>query len=303
MPPQSFVPQSSTPATPPKIGKFRASRIIVRESWALLSHDKEILWLPVLSAITFLVSLALIGSVFYFGLLGGNVENLKGLEGAEQGVKDLTTYAVVFGYYLLLFFITNFFQAGVFTIVHARFNGGNLNLSDGLRGARSHAGKIFLWSLISATVGVVLQIVSDKSKLVGKIVSGLLGSAWNILTYFSLPSLVIGQASVTDSFKESAAMIRRTWGETIIVNFGVGLIFGLIITLLFAIGIVILILYPTLSVAIGVGSSLFILIILLSILSSSLNAIFKLVLFEYARTGTVPQGFSQDVVQSAIRAK
>ncbi len=98
-------------------------------------------------------------------------------------------------------------------------------------------------------------------------------------------------------------MIRKTWGETIIVNFGVGLIFGLINTLLFAVGIVILILFPTMNVAIGIGSSLIFLIILLSILSTSLNAIFKLVLFEYARTGTVPQGFSLDVVQSAIKVK
>lgn len=215
----------------------------------------------------------------------------------------MAIYGILFGYYLLVFFITNFFQAGVFTIVHARFSGGNLSLSDGLRGARGHAGKIFIWSLISATVGVVLQIVADKSKVIGKIVVALLGSAWNILTYFSLPSLVIGQASVTDSFKESATMIRKTWGETIIVNFGVGLFFGLIMMLLVVVGIFIVIVFPTIAVAIGVGSALFIVLILLSILSSTLNSIFKLVLFEYARTGSVPQGFSPEVIAQAVRIK
>ncbi len=303
MSPQSFTSQTSAVPTSVRIGKFKASRIILKESWALLSHDKEILWLPVLSAITFFVSLAIVGVIVYFGVLGGSLDALKGLENAEQGVKDVAVYATIFGYYLLIFFITNFFQASIFAIVHARFNGGNFSLGDGLASARAHMGRIFIWSLISATVGVILQVVSDKSKVVGKIVAAILGSAWNILTYFSLPSLVIGQASLTDSFKESASMIRKTWGETIIVNFGVGLIFGLINTLLFAVGIVILILFPTMNVAIGIGSSLIFLIILLSILSTSLNAIFKLVLFEYARTGTVPQGFSLDVVQSAIKVK
>lgn len=302
MPPQSFVPPS-TPLIPVKIGKFKASLIIVRESFALLRYDKEIVWFPVLSAITFLLSLALLSAVYYFAVGGGSFESLKSLENAEQGVKNLTVYGTLFGYYLLVFFITNFFQAGIFIIVHARFSGENLSMSEGLRGARKRAGKIFLWSIISATVGVVLQIVSDKSKLVGKIIAGLLGAAWNILTYFSLPSLVIGQASITDSFRESAAMIRRTWGETIIVNFGVGLVFGLATMLLIVIGVVILILFPTIPVAIGVGGTLLILIILLTILSSSLSSIFKLVLFEYARTGTVPQGFSADVVQNAIKVK
>ncbi len=304
MPPQSFVPQAPIQAGPIKIGKFKASRIILKESWALLSHDKEILWFPVLSAITFFLSLALLVAVGYFGILGGNLDNLKGLEDAGQGIKNIAIYGTLLGYYLLLFFITNFFQSGIFIIVHARFTGENLGLRDGLRGAMVHVGKIFVWSLISATVGVILQLISDKSKQVGKIVATLLGSAWNVLTYFSLPALVIGQAGVVDSFKESAMMIRKTWGETIIVNFGVGFIFGLVFLLLVIIGGVILQFVPDVFYgAIAVGSSLLFILILISILSSSLNAIFKLVFFEYARTGTVPQGFSPEVIQQAIKAR
>ena len=302
MPPQSFVPPPAPAAIPAKIGKFKASRIIVRESWTLLSHDRELLLFPILSALTFLFSLALIASVFYFGFANGNLDALKNL-GEDEELSQIATYAVIFGYYLLVFFITNFFQAGMFLIVHARLNGGNLSLGRGIGGATQYMGKIFLWSLISATVGVILQIISDKSKPIGKIVAAVLGSAWNILTYFSLPSLIIGQTTVGGSFKESAAMIRKTWGETIIVNFGVGLFFSLIIFLLIAIGVVILIFFPVVSVAISVGSSLVVLIILITILSSTLSSVFKLVLFEYARTGVVPQGFSPEVVQSAIRLK
>ncbi len=155
MSPQSFTSQTSAVPTSVRIGKFKASRIILKESWALLSHDKEILWLPVLSAITFFVSLAIVGVIVYFGVLGGSLDALKGLENAEQGVKDVAVYATIFGYYLLIFFITNFFQASIFAIVHARFNGGNFSLGDGLASARAHMGRIFIWSLISAKVGVI----------------------------------------------------------------------------------------------------------------------------------------------------
>ena len=117
-----------------------------------------------------------------------------------------------------------------------------------MNGAANNFNKIFIWSVISATVGVILRIIADKSKLIGKVVASLFGAAWNILTYFSLPSLVIGNTSIKDSFKESAAMIRKTWGETIIVNFGAGLFFALLAVLLTALFIGIVVIFPSLVV-------------------------------------------------------
>jgi hypothetical protein len=95
----------------------------------------------------------------------------------------------------------------------------------------------------------VLQFIADRSKLVGKIVASIFGAAWAILTYFSLPSLVIGQRTVKESFKESAALIRKTWGETIIVNFGVGFFFGILFFLGLALSIGIIVLVPIFAIA------------------------------------------------------
>lgn len=72
MPPQSLGQPTFVPSTPVRIGRFKASRIIVQESWALLSRDKEILWLPVLSGITFLASLFIIFAIYYYGIAGGS---------------------------------------------------------------------------------------------------------------------------------------------------------------------------------------------------------------------------------------
>ena len=152
-------------------------------------------------------------------------------------------------------------------------------------------------------MGVVLQIISDKSKLVGKLVVGLLGAAWGILTYFSLPSLIIGKTSVADSFKQSASVIRKTWGETIIINLGVGLFFGLLVFLALALMIGVIILAPTFPVVISMLLLFVIFIVLITIISSSLGAIFKLALFEYATTGKIPDGFSRELIQNAVRTK
>ncbi len=288
---------SSVPA-PVKMGKFAASLAIIKQSWNILVQDKELALFPVASFVTSLVALILMCVVYFFAALGGNIHSVDSPAAAAGG---FVSYAILFIYYAVTFFIVNFFLAGMYIIIHARFNGQNLSFTDGVKGALNCVTKILLWSCISATVGVVLNIIASKGKIVGQIVSALLGAAWNILTYFSLPALVIGQTSVRDSFKESAGIIRKTWGESIIVNFGVGLVFGLIFMLAFVAAIVTVILVPTLSVAILVAILFIIFLVVMSILSSTLGSIFKLALYEYGRTGIVPQGFTPALVQNAIK--
>ena len=285
--------------TPVKIGKFKASRIIVSESWNILKQSKGIMWFPVVSSIlTSLIAILVVGISFYFvGLdkIFGN--SVQGSDGSANGA---VFYAIFFVVYLVIFFIVNFFESGLFIVIQARFSGQTLSFKDGVRGARDNIGNIFLWSLISATVGLVLQIIADKLKFIGKIIAYFFGAAWNILTFFSLPVLVIGRTSIKDSFKESASIIRKTWGETIILKFGTGLFFGIIIFLLIALSIGLMILLPSLYTFIVVVVLLVVAIVIISIISSTLNSIFKLALFNYARTGQVPQGFSESVIKNSI---
>lgn len=296
MPPEIV---SSPVVAPVKIGKFKASKMIVKESWAVLKQDKEIMLFPIASSISTVVASVLLCAIFYFVTLGGSLDGLRG-QNLEQ-FNDIFVYGTLLIYYAVMFFIVNFFQAGLFIIVQARFSGQNLSFNDGIRGAMKYSGKIFYWSLISATVGVVLKIISDKSRFVGKIVSAVLGATWNILTYFSLPALIIGNVSVKDSFKESASIIRKTWGESIIVNFGVALFFSLIIFLVFAVAIGTFVLIPKPLIAISMIIFVIISLVIISVVSTTLSSVFKLALFNYARTGQVPQGFTEALVKGAVK--
>ncbi|OGZ20695.1 MAG: hypothetical protein A2494_03795, partial [Candidatus Lloydbacteria bacterium RIFOXYC12_FULL_46_25] len=271
-----------------------------RESWAVLKQDKEIMLFPIISAIASILVFIVMATVFFFVVLGGSMEQLKEVD-PEQG-QGVASYVILFAYYLAAFFVASFFQAGMYIIVHARFTGRDLNFSDGINGAMQNINKIFLWSLISATVGIVLQFIANRSKVVGKIVSALLGAAWDILTYFSLPSLVIGQTSIKDSFRDSAGMIRKTWGETIIINLGVGLLFGILMVLGIFVGLTFVIIVQGLFMTVVAIALVIIYLLSLTIISSSLNAIFKLALYEYARTGIVPQGFSPELIQNAVKS-
>jgi len=282
-----------------KIGKFKASRIIVKESWNVLKQDKEIMWFPVISTILTLIVLGAMAAYFYFMLLGGSSTEFKIDESKE--ISNIIIYGTIFIYYLVIFFIANFFQSALFIIVQGRFSGQDLNFSDGMQGAGKYVGKIFIWSLISATVGIILNAISNKFKMVGRILANILGAAWEILTYFSLPALVIGNLGIKDSFKESASMIKKTWGETLIVSFGVGLFFVAVVVLGLVLSVAITIMAPTTYVVVSVAVVFTIFYIAMMLLATTLSSIFKLALFNYARTGNIPQGFSDYIVKGAIK--
>ncbi|MEI8062269.1 MAG: DUF6159 family protein [bacterium] len=282
-----------------KIGKFKASRMIVSQSWKVLKDEKGLAWFPVLSAIVSLVALIGMVATFFFVVMGGNIHAFDNIK--ETG-GNVISYVILFVYYLVMFLITNYFLAGMYIIIHGRFKGQNISFTDGINGANKNLGKIFMWSLISATIGVVLRIVADNFKIVGRVVAYILGAAWSILTYFSLPALIIGQKSVKESFKDSAATIRKNWGETIIVNFGTGLFFGLLTLAVLILAIGAMILVPVIGMVILVGILCAIYLVAITIISSTLGSIFKLALYEYAETGTVPQGFDADLIRGAVKA-
>ena len=125
-----------------KIGKFKASRIIVKESWNVLKQDKEIMWFPVISTILTLIVLGAMAAYFYFMLLGGSSTEFKIDESKE--ISNIIIYGTIFIYYLVIFFIANFFQSALFIIVQGRFSGQDLNFSDGMQGAGKYVGKIFI---------------------------------------------------------------------------------------------------------------------------------------------------------------
>jgi hypothetical protein len=270
---------------------------LVKESWAVLRQDKEIMLFPVVSGITSLV----IAASFIVPLV---------LVVAADGPKDTDLspfwYPLMFLFYLLTYFVTIFFNVGVMHCAAIRMDGGNPTVADGFRGAFSHIGSIFLWSLISATVGIVLRIIEREGKILGKIVAAIIGTAWTLITYFVVPLIIFEKAGVGQAIKRSAGLFKKTWGETVVGEAGIGLVFGLLSLLGFV----------PIALAIFLGSAGFPLVlcmmlgaiaiaywILLAVVSAALTGIFNVALYRFAATGNVPSSFTPDLVSHHWRPK
>ena len=139
--------------------------------------------------------------------------------------------------------------------------------------------------------------------MIGYIVVQLLGAAWTMVTFFVVPLIVIEHRSLGDAFKTSLSMLRRTWGEQIAANFGLG-IAGLLVGLVaFAISAALFFVLSPIGaigviLAIGIGA---VLLIGVALVFATLDGIFKAALYNYASDGQVPSLFPDDVVQNAFR--
>jgi hypothetical protein len=123
-----------------------------------------------------------------------------------------------------------------------------------------------------------------------------------------VPVLLIDKASVGASLKKSALIFKQTWGETLIMNFSMGLYFFFVHIFLIAFYVLSLIGLNAVGLLTGgpitMLTVLFVFVFLFTVLlQSALNAIFRVVLFEYANTGRIPAGFEPQLILGAIKRK
>jgi hypothetical protein len=273
-------------------GTFSRSMQIFKESLGVLKLDKELVLFPIISGVVMLILTAsfIVPIALFTGIKDGEFSN------------NALYYVFFFIFYLIGYFVVIFFNTGLIACVQIRLSGGDPKFSDGMHFAVNNLGKIAGWSLISATVGLILQLIRERAGLLGRIAAGLFGLAWNLLTFFVIPVMIFENEGVIQSIKKSAGIFKRTWGENVVLRFSMGLILFLL-GLLGVIPLVLAALTKSVPVIIGVGAVVVLYWFALGIISASLNGIFATALYDYATTGTVPSAFSPEVIAGAFEAK
>ena len=286
------------------MGTFSRSVGLVKSSWAVLRQDKELMLLPAISCITALICVA---PFFGIAFLVGSPSTTDTASGTSASFSmGPLGYVALFVAYLLGAYITIFFQAALVLAANERLTGGSPTLGSALAGAWANAGRILPWAIISATVSVVLQAIQERAGIVGRIVIGLVGLAWTLVTLLVLPILVIEQVGVKDAFTRSAQAFKRTWGENVIGNGGIGLVMMLFMLGGLVVTVPVLVLgLSASSVPLTVLGGLLVvaLVILVSVLGAAMNGVFRTALYRYAVLGEEPEGFSHDQIAGAFRPK
>ena len=281
---------------------------LIKASWGVLKQDKHLLVFPLISALAALivvVSFAL--PVLGLGALGA----LDGVSESNSTAVPVLTYALGFVFYISLYFVIFFFNAALVGAAMIRLDGGAPTVSDGLRVARSKFMSILGYAVIAATVGMLLRIIQERVGFVGGLVVSLLGVGWTMATYLVVPTLVASDVGPLDAVKESATILKKTWGENVVGQAGIGAMFALIHFVNIAIGVLLVVLFASAGLGsmgtmalIGLSITASVcMVVLIALVQSALGGIYAAALYRYATLGKVSEGFDNQAMELAFAPK
>lgn len=253
---------------------------LTRDSLQVLQDHPRLLVFPLGSGSATLA----VGLVFYLAVFVADL------------VDGWLLLAALFGLYFLTTFVASFFTAGLVAAVGDAFHGREPTVRAGVADAWAIKRQLAVWSILSALVGVVLRSLERSESLLSRYVAGLFAVGWTVTTLFVVPVLVFEDASIRGMFSKSASTIKRTWGETLSANFGIGLLgvvvwFGGVAAVL-VVGVGLFSLVPwvgTTTVILGVLG----LTVTVYLVGRTVQGIVKTALYVYATEGTVPPAFAE----------
>ena len=277
------------------MGKIERSWTLVKASWAVLRADKELIVFPIISSIVLMiVTASFIVPMFLAGMF----------EGGREGIPVL---GVLFGFafYVVQYTIIFYCNSALVGAALIRLQGGDPTLADGFRIANQRFGSIVGYALVAATVGVILKSISRRG-MIGRIIAGLFGLAWNLATFLAVPVLVVEGIGPIEAVKRSTQLLKKTWGEQIVGNIGIGLVFGLMsFAVAIVLGGVVFFSATTQSIPLVVGAVvvLVVALLLLGLIGSTLSAIYTAAVYRYAVSGDAGTFFEAELVRDAFQPR
>lgn len=274
-------------------GRISRGWQLFKATFGILKAEKSLVFFPVISAVLSLLVLI----VFIFPAL--LIFSSTGADTETWGMAQWAMWVVfLFVFYFITYLITIFFKAAVISNATEVMNGNDPTMAQGIGASAAHIGKLAVWALIQATIGLILSMIRNRDNLIATLLSSILAAAWELVTFFVIPVLIFEEQGVPGSIKESWNLFKKTWGETVVSGFSfIVLYIPAFILFFLAIG--------TLMIGIGTVTiaafGLFLVVLLATaVLASTLHGILVALLYNFARTGEIPDMIERDLIENAF---
>jgi hypothetical protein len=263
---------------------------LTKKSWGLLNSHRELIRFPLYGG----VATILLGILF----LGPGVYLLD--KHSYGGAVPL----LIIGVYVLSV-IGVYFSVGLAAAANLIFSGQEATVSDGLAVARSRFSQICGWAALSTAISLLMAALENQGGVLGNIAARLVGMAWALVTFMSVPVIALEGTGPFATLKRSATIFKQKWGEQVTGNIAIGgavALFGTLpAVLLIVVGFVI---WPSASFAgallVVIGA---IVLCIALLVSKALSGVFGVALYRYAVDGQAVGGFTQDELESAVKMK
>jgi hypothetical protein len=282
-------------------GTFSDSWRLTKISFRLIFEDSALLVFPLVAGLSAIGVLALfaLGTFFLAPLLliGGSLST-------SYEVVGLVLFLVA---YFSTTFITVYATAALIGAATLKLQGQQPAAADGWKIARANLSRLLVWSLLAATVGLLIQVVSSRIRgAAGIIVGGIAGATWAIATYFVIPVIIYEKSTPWQSLGRSAKLFLNTFGRTLVTNIVLALLLAAGIIAAVVLGVFglfeVFVASPANAVlgvilivtALGVG-------VLFALLGASAEGVLRAALYRYATTGKIDPDLLPQPYRVSIR--
>lgn len=271
------------------------TQAIMSAAWYILKEDLSLFLLPVASSLCLLL---LVGSYLVPTIIGWVTD-----ERFNTGIVYIEprSQAGLFLFYLVTYATVVFFNAALAACVLEKLEGREITIVHGLKEALTCVPQIVGWAVLSATVGLVIKTIERRSGFLGNLIVQTLGVAWSVATFLVVPVLVAEKKGPFEAVQASVQLVKRTWGEDVLAGLGFGALYFILSIpgwFVFVLGAGMI--TSQLPIAIIVMSLAILYFPFLGLILSTMSTIFDVVLYRYAKLGTITPGFDGELLKASF---
>jgi uncharacterized protein DUF6159 len=284
----------------------------VRTSWQLLEcsvrvlrEQPRLLLFPAISFVCLMVVALFFLSPILLVVFGAGLPARDWSGAAEEHRLLFSAYGVAI--YLVAMFVGTFFNVALYHEALGAFAGRPVSLRRGWEFALSRIGAILCWSLLAGSVGLVIRSIEERLGWLGKIVTGLVGTAWSVAAVFAIP-VIIRRADHNPLavLRDSAVMLKQTWGEALVGFVGLQLagmllMGGMFIALLTSVVLALILHLGWFPLVVLVGGVLT--MVVAGVGLAVATDIYRCALYVYSSEGVVPAPYTTELMDAGWKVR
>lgn len=278
------------------MSSWAESRVLTKQSWAIMKGNRYLLGYPLLGVIASIVPFLII---------------VPGLFFLASDRNWIGWALIIIGFYFVTL-VMSIFQAGLTVSAAAAIDGDSSSLGHGLSMAFSRLGRLARWAFVSTAVTGLIGLArgNNDSGIVEMLFRNILAAAadvmWQLVTFFVMPAMMLDDLGMIDGIKKSASTFKQRWGTQLSGGVRIGGLIGLVAILPSVIAVVggaLLTVFGQWALGIPLAVIGLVVLLVASLILSAMRGVFSVVLYRYATTGVAEGGFTEQQLASAIRVK
>jgi hypothetical protein len=289
------------------VGRMRFNWRLVGATFQVLRRNTDLLIFPIVG----LLALGLVIALWLGSILVWADFQIDVVWAAPLWEK----MAAVSLFYLFSYFVVFSANTALIGTAMLLLEGKQPTLLDGWRIAYTHKSTIFTYALLMATVGLLLRLLSRWVGQVGRfavpmaqrvIIFAGLGLAWHVVPVLVIPVLIAEEIDPVAAIRRSSQLVTHTWGEGVVQNANLWLIFILPLVLILAAGAATIVWISRNVQEVWMTATLYVVVMLITLIfliGSALTDIFSVVIYRYTRAMPIPDPFEPDMLSNAFHSR